>query len=74
MKRYRPGKGWSHLAGAVYEHRTGIRIHLGGVIRLSNKVVFMDHQISKRFWLYKKITGGNRKRALMALAIALEAE
>lgn len=29
-KRPKPGPGWRYLAGAVWEHAGGIRVHLGG--------------------------------------------
>ena len=33
----KPGPGWKHLAGSVWEHRSGARVHTGGVIRLPDR-------------------------------------
>lgn len=32
----RPGVGWKHLAGPVWEHSSGARIHCGGLVRMPN--------------------------------------
>jgi hypothetical protein len=67
MKRYRPGPGWRHLAGSVYEHKSGVRIHLLGTVRLPGGIyraadAYPDYRRTIR------INGGNRKRGLMAWA------
>ena len=63
--RYKPGPGWKHLAGAVYENATGTRIHLHGLCRLPDGTFFND---AMEFMRYIRIAGGNRKRGLMAWA------
>jgi len=73
-KRYKPGPGWKHLAGAVWEHCNGVRIHLGGTAQLPNgDFVFayggIEDSLDSR--KYIKINGGNRKRGLMAWANSL---
>lgn len=65
MKRYRPGPGWRHLAGSVYEYKTGVRIHLLGAVRLSRWGFFSANREARRMI---RINGGNRKRGLMAWA------
>ena len=69
----RPGSGWLHLGGPVWEHSTGARIHAGGMIRLPDKTHLSlsnwpESQLGRRLVL---INGGNRKRGLMAWAVNL---
>ena len=66
----RPGTGWEHLAGPVWEHTTKTRIHLGGLIRLPDKTFFSLNRYPECMDGFKfiKINGGNRKRGLMAWA------
>ena len=69
----RPGPGWSHLGGAVWEHHTGARIHVGGMIRLPDKTHlslsnWRESQLGRRL---VRINGGNQKRGLMAWAVNL---
>ena len=66
----RPGPGWSHIAGVVWEHDNGTRIHLLGMARLPN-----GEWISSNKWpdsrdadFMIRANGGNRKRGLMAWA------
>lgn len=65
----RPGAGWKHKAGSVWEHTTGLRIHLLGMARLPDgKSVpwkFDDEYDAKRQ------QGYNTKRALMVWALSL---
>lgn len=65
-RKYRPGPGWKHLGGAVWEDRRGVRIHIMGMIRLPDKTLVGF--TSTDLWTAMKITGGNRKRALMIMA------
>lgn len=66
----RPGPGWSHMGGAVYQHATGIRIHVYGLCgfpggHLSNGNQWPESQELDRLI---RINGGNRKRGVMAWA------
>lgn len=69
----RPGAGWRHLAGAVWEHKNGTRVHLLGLIRLPDMTwVSADKwPESKDAHRMIRINGGNRKRGLMAWAMNL---
>jgi len=73
-KRYKPGPGWKHLAGPVWEHDNGVRIHLLGLVRLpSGGFVSAAGGLAESldFSKYMRINGGNRKRGLMAWANSL---
>ena len=65
----RPGNGWKHLNGSVWEHATGIRIHTLGLARLpdgkSISWPWNDEYDAKRQ------QGYNTKRALMVWALTL---
>lgn len=66
--KYKPGPGWKYLGSAVYE-KYNHRIHAGGfLIRFPNgsTIDFIDHKLSIHRFI--KVTGGNRKRGLMAFA------
>ena len=67
----RPGRGWSHVAGSVYDHKSGLRLHTLGILRLPG-----GETVSANDWpellivgKYVRINGGNRKRGLMAWAM-----
>lgn len=70
----RPGAGWTHLAGPVWRHTSGVRIHTMGVVRLPDKTTHLslsnwrESELGRRL---VRINGGNRKRGLMAWAINL---
>jgi len=69
----RPGPGWKHLAGPVWEHTTGTRIHTMGLVRLPDKThIWINHFDAGKLgrWLVRA-NGGNRKRGLMAWAMNL---
>lgn len=68
MKRLRPSAGWRHLDGPpghgkapVWEHPSGMRIHVGGLARYpggpsitptyKEERTFRAHQPKKRRWL-----------------------
>lgn len=72
----RPGSGWRHIAGPVYEHSNGTRVHIGGFVRLPNGDFLNDSkwpecQDAARMI---RINGGNRRRGLMAWAMTYNAE
>ena len=69
----RPGSGWRHLAGPVWEHNSGARIHTIGLIRLPDKTYLslnnlQEGEIGR---LLLRINGGNMKRGLMAWVVNL---
>lgn len=69
----RPGNGWKHLGGGVYEHSNGIRMHMLGYIKLPNgdflsSSTWPDSNVAARMIM---INGGNRRRGLMAWAMAM---
>lgn len=69
----KPGNGWQHLAGPVWEHTSGARIHIAGLIRLPDKTFkslnnWKESELGRKL---VKINGCNRKRGLMAWAINL---
>ena len=55
MSEMRPGSGWKHLAGPVWEHASGVRVHSGGLVKfpdgrylLANKWPWRNAQIGLR--------------------------
>lgn len=66
-----PGPGWKPAGGAVFDHRSGIRVHVGGLCRLRNGTVVsgMMWPESRVFNWFVRVNGGNRKRGAMAWAI-----
>ena len=69
-QRSKPGSGWSNVGGPVWDHVSGIRLHVGGLLRLQNgNHVSSDRwpdSVSADFSI--RMAGGNRKRGLMAWA------
>jgi hypothetical protein len=70
--RMRPGGGWRHVAGPVWEHAGGARVHIAGLVKLqdgrylhANK--WPECRDAERLI---RVNGGNRKRGLMAWAMA----
>ena len=65
----RPGNGWKNMDGSVWEHVSGVRIHVLGCARLPNgKIVKWERDDE-----YNAIRqqGWNTKRALMVWALTL---
>ena len=75
LAKYKPGPGWCNLGSSVWERRN-VRIHCGGLVRLSSGSIVYAHNwpMSQRFWRARRICGGNERRALMVLANELEQE
>lgn len=67
---WRPGAGWRHVAGSVWEHVGGARIHVLGVVKLKDGSFLATNKWpeSREFQRILLINGGNRKRALMTWA------
>lgn len=68
----RPCSGWKDLGSEVFEHSSGIRIHVGGgLVRLpSGKRYWLNSAVGETMgWTLIKINGGNKKRGLMTWAI-----
>lgn len=66
----RPGHGWQHLGGSVYEHSSGIRMHMLGFVKLKNGKSLSASQWPESHDAARmiRINGGNRRRGLMAWA------
>ena len=72
----RPGPGWRHLGGAVWEHDCGVRIHIYGLCR-SSRGPFVNGRMwpeSRNLDRMIQINGGNRKRGVMAWALKASEE
>lgn len=68
-KRLKPGPGWRHLAGAVWEHSTGVRIHLAGMVLLTDTSTVWGKSWPTQLHEIVRQCGGNRKRGLMCWAL-----
>ena len=68
--RGRPGPGWKHIAGPVFEHLSGARIHLSGHIRLpcGDWMSLSNIRDWKEIDAAIRINGGSVRRGLMAAA------
>jgi len=57
------GSGWQHVAGAVFDHVSGLRIHLCGLARLPCGAVVCGTvwPESQRMYRAIRIQGGNRR-------------
>ncbi len=71
----RPGVGWEHIAGPVWEYKNGTRIHLSGLVRKPDMTFVSLNKFSEgtEGWRQIEINSGNRKRGLMAWAVILTA-
>lgn len=67
----RPGRGWSHVAGAVYDHDSGMRLHLLGYLRMPDGRWLCGNAWPEvqRVSLAMHLTGQTGKRMLMVWAI-----
>lgn len=68
----KPGAGWKQLRGPVWEHKSGVRIHVSGLILKTefHGILGPIDEFSYHSFLRKLIlvNGGNKKRGLMAFA------
>jgi len=62
----RPGDGWEHVMGPVWDHASGMRLHVKGLLRLPNGDLVDGTQWpqSKSVKLATRMTGC-RRRGLM---------
>ncbi len=70
----RPGPGWRHLAGPVWEHgSSGARIHTMGLVRMPDLTFAHANRYPESIEAEQmiRINGGNKRRGLMAWAIKL---
>lgn len=70
---YRPGPGWQHVGSSVYDHSSGLRIHVLGMCRLPDgKVIYGETwPESKSLDRCIRICGGNRRRGVMVWGLSL---
>ena len=71
-EQLRPGPGWKHVAGAVWDHDSGIRIHVGGLSGVIGGTVIDGTrwpECRDLDWMIA-VNGGNRKRGVMAWALS----
>lgn len=61
----RPGYGWKHVSGPVFDHENGMRLHLLGTLRMPDGS-FRSAGLDALKMI--RINGGNRRRGLMAWA------
>jgi hypothetical protein len=66
----KPGPGWKHAGGAVYDNAIGVRVHVMGLCRLYG----MRWPERRNLDRFVRINGGNRKRGAMAWAADLTKE
>ena len=80
MKRTKPGLGWRHLGGSVWEHAANsVRIHVGGLVfenagrveSIGRCLWANQWPISAEWDRHTRIAGGSRKRGLMTLALEI---
>lgn len=71
----RSGVGWKHVAGSVWEHVGGARVHMGGTVRTPGGQHFSLNNLCAGDLgrLLVRVNGGSRKRGLMAWAVNLAA-
>ena len=72
--KYRPGPGWTRAGIApVYDHDSGIRVHVLGSVRLNGGRWINGKRWPESRAMYRCIwiCGGNRKRGVMAYARAM---
>jgi hypothetical protein len=67
----RPGPGWRHIAGPVYEHSNGTRVHMLGFVKLPDGQFLNENKWPECNAAARmiRVNGGNRRRGLMAWAM-----
>ena len=68
--RHTPGKGWKRLSCAVWEHTSGIRAHIYGLVRTPAGDVINGRAFPESIALdwFIALNGGNRRRGVLAWA------
>lgn len=71
ISKYKPGPGWKHMGGVVWEHCSGVRIHVAGLCGMVPGTMIDGKKWpeSKSLDRYIRINGGNRRRGVMAWAL-----
>ena len=69
----KPGLGWRRVSNCVFEHDSGIALHVSGLLRTDEGRI-----VSANIWPESKladfatlVSGGNRRRGLMLWAMAV---
>ena len=63
---------WTRQSPAVWDHESGLRLHIGGFLRPANSGDFIaafrwpESQVAD-YWI--RVAGGNQKRGLMLWAL-----
>lgn len=75
MNGYRPGPGWrqNKINTAVWDHYSGMRLHMLGLLRLPNGEMRQANQWPTSHLANGciRVAGGNRKRGLMVWAMVM---
>ena len=68
---YKPGPGWTYVGSSVWDHASGMRLHMLGMLRmpLGELVSANIWPESRGVWLATRLVGGSRKRGLMLWAL-----
>lgn len=71
MTRCKPGPGWKWISGPVWEHASGMRLHLHGLVQLPNGEYLSANTLAEWQDVGRavRIAGGNRRRGLMLWAL-----
>ena len=66
----RPGPGWKHIAGPVWDHVSGVRLHTGGMIRMSDGSIVSANQWPEPKSVARAVRiTGSRRRGMMVWAL-----
>ena len=66
----RPGAGWQHIAGSVWDHESGLRLHMLGLVRLPcGKMVSANKWPTSQTAALAIRIAGSRRRGLMVWAL-----
>lgn len=66
----KPGSGWQCMSNPVYEHVSGVRVHVSGRLlwRKETGVIKLSEYEGEVLDLFIGANGGNKKRGIMAFA------
>jgi hypothetical protein len=72
INRMKPGPGWSHAGGAVYDHVSGLRVHVSGLCRLPGGISVNGSQWPevREMERFIAINGHNQRRGAMAWGLS----